>query len=722
MQLTPRTYQESIAETAKQHNTLVVLPTGLGKTMIAMMLADHRLRNYPSKKVVVLAPTRPLVDQHASSFADNLPDAESLSTTLTGRVAPKKRAEEWERASFIFSTPQTVENDLLARRISLEEVALLVVDEAHRATGDYSYVYIAEQYRKHSSAERLLALTASPGSKRETIQEVVDNLGVERIEVRSPEDPDVRDYVQEMDVQYDEVELPKLILDVKSLLDRVSKDRLSRLKSYGHISRVDLTKSQLLGAQRELQRLVRSGQPEPTVWQSLSILAEVMKLQHALELVETQGLSAFLSYVADLRGQAERGASKAVKSLVADQDFKAAVVKAESLAERGFEHPKFARLLSRVRFELTMNQSAKIIVFSQFRHMAKMLSDALQDLSELFVGQQKKGGTGLSQKEQKEMLARFSDGEFPVLVATSVGEEGLDIPTVDLVLFYEPVPSAIRTIQRRGRTGRHDTGRVVVLVTKGTRDEAYRWSAHHKEKRMYRELERLSKTVTPKPPKNQSSLEEFSEELEIVADTREKSSGVLKELQNLGVSLTLKSLSVGDYVLSKRVCVEFKTAHDFVSSLLDGRLMNQLSQLTQYPRPVLVVQGSNWYEQRNVHPNAIRGALAAIGVSFGVPILVSQNDKDTAALLYTIARREKEAGLQDPSYGTSRPGSDRELLVDVVASFPNVGPVLAPKLLARFGSLQRLVSAEVDDLMEVEGIGKKKAGQLHAFFKKIFEV
>ena len=720
---TPRLYQETILGTATLHNTLVVLPTGMGKTHIAMMLAAHRLKQYPKSKVVMLAPTKPLVDQHADSFAKHLPDAQSLSTVLTGKISPDKRQQEFERASFIFSTPQTIENDLLGQRISLKDVSLLIIDEAHRATGDYAYVYIAKQYRKQAHTERILALTASPGSDKQSIQEIIDNCGIEKLEVKSYDDPDVAPYVQEIDVQYTEVTLPPELLELKKVLERVLQNRLSQVQQHGHIKDIHVNKTQLLGAQRELQAEIRGGQPDQLVWRSISILAEVMKAQHALELLETQGLDAVRTYCDNMQRQAAKGQSKAVTNLMSDPDMRHVMLKADALSERGFQHPKLPKLLSIIKLELTKNPDAKIIVFNQYRDQALTIVSALKGKARLFVGQQKKGGTGLSQKEQKEMLQEFREGQFPVLVATSVGEEGLDIPAVDLVLFFEPVPSAIRTIQRRGRTGRQETGRVTILVTKGTRDEGYRWSAHHKEQRMYRTLKNLSATITPAAPKNQTLLDDFEqeEELTIIADTREKGGHVLKELQDLGINLVLKALPVGDYVLSKRVCVEFKTSEDFVNSLLDGRLLSQLRELKQYQRPILIVEGTNWYSQRNVHPNAIRGAFSAISVSFGIPVLVTQNAKDTAALLQTIAKREKDGGVDAAVIGISRSSSAQEELLGVVAALPNVGPVLAPKLLARFGSLKDLMNASVDDLKQVEGVGKKKAEELCDTFSRRFE-
>lgn len=77
-------------------------------------------------------------------------------------------------------------------------------------------------------------------------------------------------------------------------------------------------------------------------------------------------------------------------------------------------------------------------------------------------------------------MQKFRDGLFRVLIATRVGEEGLDIAEVNQVIFYDNVPSSVRYIQRRGRTGRKDTGKLVVLIAKNTIDETYYWIGKRK--------------------------------------------------------------------------------------------------------------------------------------------------------------------------------------------------------------------------------------------------
>jgi Fanconi anemia group M protein len=375
--------------------------------------------------------------------------------------------------------------------------------------------------------------------------------------------------------------------------------------------------------------------------------------------------------------------------------------------------------------------SSKVIIFNQFRDQAVKIRETLSRIgisAQIFVGQAKKKDTGMSQKEQKRILEEFGAGEFTCLIATSVAEEGLDIPKVDLVIFYEPIPSAIRTVQRRGRTGRGEKGKVIVLMAQGTHDVGSKWVAHHKEKRMYRAIAEVKKNfkmkATPQESKQNKGLlqsyfeekrtktQEVVQQLKIIGDYREKASPVMKELIAQEVQLELKQLGVGDYQVSDRVVVEYKQVPDFVDSLLDGRLLAQLKELKQYPRPVLLIEGEqDIYSLRKVHPNAISGMLATIAVSYNIPILWSRTPRESASLLIAIAKREQVGG-QDFQHHSAKPLSDDELQEFIVAAFPGIGSQLAKPLLAEFRSIKNIVTASEEELRKVALIGDKKAKRI----------
>ncbi len=423
----PRLYQQTILATAAEKNTLVVLPTGMGKTNIFLMLTAQRLKQYPNSKILFIGPTKPLIEQYHAVFREHFEIDEGQMGIFTGMVSPEKRAELWKKSKIIFSTPQGLENDIITDRINLEEVCLLGVDEAHRAVGDYSYVFVAKQFMKLSRYPRIIALTASPGSDMEKIQEVCRNLFIEDIEVRTDEDPDVKPYIQEMQIDWIKVELSKVFTDIQKLLLSFLRERFEKLKKWGILRRGDLkfvTKSDLLKLQAELRGRISRGQKDFVVWNAISLLAEIMKIYHALELLETQGISALHKYSEKLLAESRTSKTKAIKAIMSDSNFKSAMIKARILYEEKVEHPKLIELQKIVDREVGQNSNTKIMIFNQYRDNALDIIEKLNRIgnvkAKIFVGQQKKGDTGLSQKEQKQMLDDFRNGLFNVLVATSV--------------------------------------------------------------------------------------------------------------------------------------------------------------------------------------------------------------------------------------------------------------------------------------------------------------
>jgi len=493
-----RAYQEGIAKAVlEKGNTLVVAPTALGKTIVAVMLAAELLAK-ETGKVLFLAPTKPLVEQHKKSFQKmmNIPAEEIV--VLTGAIPVKKRAEMFEEATIINATPQTIRNDLRHDRISMEEVLLCIFDEAHRAVGEYSYVPIAERYMEEAKKPLVLALTASPGSDEEKISRVRENLFIKNIEVKQKHDVDVQPYVQETKTEWVKVQLPKDFMTIKKAFDKFSSQQTVLLKRMGLAPTSNIkffSKKRQLEMQIKLRKRIQMyGKRQPSLYAAASKLAALMKASHALLLLETQGISSLNDYLGRAKkGAMEAGASKALKGFVKDKGIAEAMLLAEKLEEQGIEHPKLIKLERILAKQFSQNPESRAIVFNHYRSSIKKLVEFLE-LDQMikprkFIGQANRGADkGMNQKEQVRVIEELKEGKYNCLVASSVAEEGLDIPAVDLVVFYEPVPSEIRSIQRRGRTGRLSSGRVVVLMAKGTRDEAFYWVSLNKEKRMHKTL------------------------------------------------------------------------------------------------------------------------------------------------------------------------------------------------------------------------------------------
>jgi ERCC4-related helicase/DNA uptake protein ComE-like DNA-binding protein len=716
----PRIYQQTIFATAARRNTMVVLPTGLGKTMIFLMLAELRLRQFQDSKVLMLSPTKPLAEQHLQSARAQLELPGLASALLTGETPPEQRKQLWNSSNLIFCTPQTIENDIISGRVKLEEVSLICFDECHRAIGDYSYVWVAGQYMAKARHPKVLGLTASPGSELEKITEIVRNLHLEDIEIRAWDDEDVRPYVQETTREVIMVHLPERFKLIKGYLEKAISRKLADTETaLGQRLDKPLSKTRILELQRSIHAMLKS-EAEPGLFRAISLLAEALKLLHALELLETQGSFALHDYLSRLMEESSRTTVKAVKHLVVDPDFKASLFLTEQLVQEGIEHPKLEALIKLVEKETRQSPQTKIIVFNHYRDSAKRLEGAINELgcarAKLFVGQAKRAGTGLSQKAQKAMLEEFRAGEFNVLISTSIGEEGLDIPAVDLVVFYEPVPSAIRSIQRRGRTGRQAQGRVVVLIAKATKDEAYSWASHHKEQRMYRLLKDIKAKLGLGFVKEQRQLPSYAKKetgVRVIADAREKGSSVLKALSEKGAAIELRKLDSADYVCSKDVGIEFKTQADFVNSIVDKRLLMHAKLLREnFNRPLIIIQETSEHSSRLVSPEAVTGMLISLAIGFNIPVLNTKTPLETANLIYAIAKSEQTEDSSEFSLHFNKPLSLKEQQEYLVSALPGIGPKLARPLLKRFGSIKNIVDASKEQLQEVELIGKKKSAQI----------
>ncbi|WP_227353162.1 DEAD/DEAH box helicase [Haladaptatus salinisoli] len=755
-----RLYQIQLAGTARNHHTLVCLPTGLGKTTVSLLVTAERL-NEVGGKSLLLAPTKPLVNQHADFYREALSVPDEDIVVFTGEVRPAERSELWESATVIIATPQVVENDLVGGRIDLAPVTHVTFDECHRATGDYAYNYIAERYHADARTPLVTGMSASPGGDKESILEVCENLGLREVEVMTEEDSDVSTYTHDTEVEWVRVQLPDEIIEIRDALNEVISDRLERLKQLGVVNttRPDISQKDLNKVRGELQKLIDNDQSEG--YKGMSAHAEVMKLRRAVELAETQSVESLRRYFERQRNSARSsGASKASQRMVSEPKVQEAMRKAVRYDDR---HPKFRKAHTFVAQTL-VDGGQRIIVFTESRDTAETLTEFFGQHFDArrFVGQgDKEGSDGMTQNEQQEVLDDFRAGEFEVLVSTSVAEEGLDVPEVDLVLFYEPVPTAVRSIQRKGRTGRQAQGQVVVLLAEDTRDEAYFWISKRREDEMEEELRKLkgvAAEVEEELDESQQTLGDFGgdgrtaevnqglqefetegrgadeldgtiatarrreggedgDTVEIVADQRELDANIARDLSARdGVDVRLETLAVGDYVLSDRVVVERKSVSDFLDTLVGGdrSVFEQVGDMNRhYARPVVIIEGDGLYEQRNVHPNAIRGAVASLAVDFGASVLRTEDEDDTADLLEVVATREQEVSEREVSvHGDKHAKTLPEQQEYVVASIADIGPVTARSLLRTFGTVQAVMTASKDELMEAEGVGEVTADRI----------
>jgi len=508
-----RQYQWNIFQSSRERSTLVVLPTGLGKSLIFQLLAADMLERSPTEQVLIMAPTKPLVRQHEDVVKRSIIlDAVETSALdggrkvnhrigplvkLTGETPRAQRKVLWDTASIIVSTPQVIRNDLQAGTIDLARVSLIVFDECHRATGDYAYVPIASAYKHARSPEErtVLGLTASPGHDDSVIGGICRSLGIRWLEFRDEEDDDVSVYVQDRGSEWIAVDpLPEMERSIQ-LLRPVLDKYVRTLRKMGFMRNWRIvTAKALLSVQGEIQARMKGRGPRGMLMQAMSFQASCMKLNHLISILETQELHTVMEYVEKLEGEMAAGKNPA-KRIVGSEGFAESRAMLQKVLEGEVDHPKALKVAEIVQEEVSRNPESKVMVFAHFRGTAARLTQILQRYEGIsvarFVGQANRSPTdsGLKQKDQERILDSFRQGNLNCLVATSVGEEGLDVPETDLVIFFEPVASEIRLIQRRGRTARHRPGRVIILFTRGTRDTSAHWSSRSRERKMRRILE-----------------------------------------------------------------------------------------------------------------------------------------------------------------------------------------------------------------------------------------
>lgn len=492
-----RAYQERLINSVlRKGSTLIVAPTALGKTIIAAVLAAHFLEK--GKKVLMVAPTKPLAMQHQKTLKKILNIPKSEIALITGTKAPKQRCLLYKNARVISATPQCIENDIKQGLINLSEYGLCIFDEAHRAVGNYSYVFIANKLREKSDAI-ILGLTASPGHEKERIEEICNNLGIENIEIVTLEDEDVKPYLSEIKIEWRKVELPADFKEIKKALTDFIRENASKLKE-NHLTRMlrqdYFNRAKLLQLQRKVSSMIeKKGKERPELYTLAARIAALIKANHALILIETQGPNALWAYLQRLYEKDKN--TKAGRLFLRDTNIGKAALITKKLVENNVKHPKLVMLSNIIKEQLNENPESRIIVFNHYRDSVELLENELNSLENVkakrFIGQAKRQSKGMSQKEQAKAIKEFESNKINVLIATSVAEEGLDIPACDLVIFYEAVPSEIRHIQRRGRTARVKSGKVIILLTKGTRDEAYYWVAMRKERKMLAQLKDMKK-------------------------------------------------------------------------------------------------------------------------------------------------------------------------------------------------------------------------------------
>ncbi|KAI9668822.1 MAG: 3'-5' DNA helicase [Alyxoria varia] len=499
---TTRDYQFNIIARSLFHNLLVALPTGLGKTFIAATVMLNWFRWTNDAQIVFVAPTKPLVSQQIEACFGIAGIPRSQTTLLTGETPPGLRKEEWDNKRVFFMTPQTIINDLKTGICDPKRIVLLVVDEAHRATGAYAYVEVVKFIRRFNQSFRVLALTATPGNSVEAVQEVIDGLDIARVEIRTEFSLDIRQYVHSRKTETAVFDNTMEMDTIMSFFSKAVQPLLNKLTQFNAYWSRDPLMLSAYGLTQARQRWMGSDAGRHASFGVKGmvnrIFAVLASLGHSVDLLKYHGMVPFyngmLSFQNTTESSSSRGGNKYEKEILDNESFKKMMTRLQSWMDNpSFVcHPKLEYLESIVLKHFTdagereinaqgqgNTAPTRIMIFAQYRDSAEEIARVLRRHKPIvrphvFVGQAaSKGSEGMDQKRQSEVIKQYKEGAHNVLVATSIGEEGLDIGEIDLIICYDSSASPIRMLQRMGRTGRKRAGNILLLLMRGKEEKSF---------------------------------------------------------------------------------------------------------------------------------------------------------------------------------------------------------------------------------------------------------
>lgn len=472
-----REYQFNIVQRALFDNVLVSLPTGLGKTFIAATVMFNYYRWFPRSKIVFVAPTKPLVSQQVEACFKICGVPYSHTAQLTGTVLKPLRATAYEERRVFYMTPQTLENDLRSGICDAKSIVCLVIDEAHRGTGNYAYGGCVALIRKSNPSVRILALSATPGATIDAVQNVINALCIARVEIRIEESMDLRPYLHKRKTELITLPLGPEITSLRDLFAKVIQKYLDRLKNLNDPRLRDPLNITLYGVKTAGDTFLRSAtarNANPAFSGMVrGVLGILASLAHALGLLTFHGIQPFYDKLLDLQTEYEaqgRKLSKTKTELLSNNYFQELMTRLKVLVDNPntVGHPKLDRAANMIIEHFIkmddQKQDTRVMVFAQYRGSAAELVKQLSKQEPLvkptiFVGQatDTRGGAGMKQSEQLDVssfcipidvqvIQKFKNGDFNVLVATSIGEEGLDIGDVDLIICYDTSSSPVRMV------------------------------------------------------------------------------------------------------------------------------------------------------------------------------------------------------------------------------------------------------------------------------------
>ncbi|GFQ87310.1 fanconi anemia group M protein [Trichonephila clavata] len=295
-----RDYQFAIVKEALFKNTLVILPTGLGKTFIAAVVMYNIYRWYPDGKIIFMAPTRPLVAQQIDACHKVTGISHVDTTQMTGTNLPEERKRMWMKKRVFYLTPQVLVNDLARNICPAESIKCIVVDEAHKALGNHAYCQVIRELQAYTNHFRILALTATPGSDTQAVKLVLSNLLISHVEMRTEDSDDVKQYTHIRDIEKIVVPLGEKLLSIKSrfldiiniYLKRLTQRRAMTAKNPGFLS-----KFQILRMREDFSQHPPNNIDKFSYGLIMADFSLCISLYHAYELLLLHGARPFYNFL-----------------------------------------------------------------------------------------------------------------------------------------------------------------------------------------------------------------------------------------------------------------------------------------------------------------------------------------------------------------------------------------------------------------------------------------
>ncbi|XP_076260216.1 FA complementation group M isoform X2 [Rhynchophorus ferrugineus] len=490
-----RDYQFNIIQKALHENTLVSLPTGLGKTFIAAVVMYNYFRWYPNGKIIFMAPTKPLVKQQIDACYNIMAIPPESTAELTGAKVSTSRANIWTEKRVFYVTPQVLQNDLNKIAELGGNLKCLVFDEAHRARGNHAYCEVIRRLVSQDHKYfRVLALSATPGNNVNDVLEVIQNLHISHLEFRTEESLDVQPYVYQRSLETIVVHLGDKLEKIRDEYLNVLEYYVKTLRKYNviHGNCGSLTKGKIFMIMKDFQSKNR-GTKSSNYSEIMRCLNICVTLYHAYELLIRHGLRNFLSFFDEHIEKPLLKGNTQIRSILNNvRDYLGPIPNVEVLPDGTypeipknivFGHPKYYKLRDILVAHFTNGEkNTRVIVFFEYRESvmeahALLLQSRPLIQPKIFLGQ----GSGVTQKIQIGVVKSFREGKCNTLLSTCIGEEGLDVGEVDLIVCFDiSSKSPIRMVQRMGRTGRKREGKVIALVTEGREQQTLKDCLIHK--------------------------------------------------------------------------------------------------------------------------------------------------------------------------------------------------------------------------------------------------